>query len=321
MLAQHKKDIDAFLASIPSRSVRTLLATDVRSATALIFESPCAARPARMIVSSFPRTLALDETIDSTVRAMAELIRGDGALKDCPNIHERWAQMARKKLGRGELPLSTMLARETQAEQLALALGRELLLVLSIEEEAAEGSHIYSFARAAEWLAEKTGARTAVVVPSSFAERTELDPIFYGAARLQHALLSAEQPAPIFRAHAQIGRPHPFSEAEQKLAKAIALDRELLAKLELNQSVETRRHTRYLVDVLWREGRLIIEVDGWETHGNRATFETDRHRDYELSLSNYLVLRITNEEIMEDVQLALEKIRDAVRFRTIGEMR
>ena len=32
----------------------------------------------------------------------------------------------------------------------------------------------------------------------------------------------------------------------------------------------------HLVDFLWPELRLIVEVDGYGTHGNRAAFEADR---------------------------------------------
>ena len=33
----------------------------------------------------------------------------------------------------------------------------------------------------------------------------------------------------------------------------------------------------------------------------------DRHRDYELSLSGYTVLRLANDEIAQDVEKAIEK--------------
>jgi very-short-patch-repair endonuclease len=38
----------------------------------------------------------------------------------------------------------------------------------------------------------------------------------------------------------------------------------------------------------------------------------DRHRDYELTLSGYTVLRLTNDEIAQDLEKAIEKIRDLV---------
>jgi very-short-patch-repair endonuclease len=41
----------------------------------------------------------------------------------------------------------------------------------------------------------------------------------------------------------------------------------------------------------------------------------DRHRDYELTLSGYTVLRLANDEIAQDIEKSLEKIRDLVHLR------
>ena len=41
----------------------------------------------------------------------------------------------------------------------------------------------------------------------------------------------------------------------------------------------------------------------------------DRHRDYELMVAGYLVLRITNDQIETDLQRAMDKIRAVIRFR------
>ena len=68
------------------------------------------------------------------------------------------------------------------------------------------------------------------------------------------------------------------------------------------------------VDLLWEPGKLVVEVDGFARHGNRFAFVQDRHRDYELILSGFTVLRLTNDEIDEDLEKAIEKIRDVVTF-------
>ena len=44
-------------------------------------------------------------------------------------------------------------------------------------------------------------------------------------------------------------------------------------------------------------------------------FSCDRRRDYELIVSGYLVIRLPQDEVVEDVELAVEKIRDVVLFR------
>jgi very-short-patch-repair endonuclease len=53
------------------------------------------------------------------------------------------------------------------------------------------------------------------------------------------------------------------------------------------------RIDRYEVDFLWRAERLIVEVDGWESHGTRSAFEEDRKRDARLALLGFQVIRFT----------------------------
>jgi very-short-patch-repair endonuclease len=82
-------------------------------------------------------------------------------------------------------------------------------------------------------------------------------------------------------------------------------------------SVRTRFDTEFLVDLVWADGKVIVEVDGYQYHSNRQAFSADRRRDYELTVSGYLVLRLPHDEVMDDVELALEKIRDMVHFRRL----
>jgi len=105
-----------------------------------------------------------------------------------------------------------------------------------------------------------------------------------------------------------------LSLTEQRLSKAIAVDTELSPLFAFNVFVETVRGSRPKVDLLWKAGRLVIELDGYLDHGSRAAFMYDRHRDYELSLSGFTVLRLANEEIAQDIGKALEKIRDMVQL-------
>jgi very-short-patch-repair endonuclease len=118
------------------------------------------------------------------------------------------------------------------------------------------------------------------------------------------------------------GLPHPLSDIEQRLAKALGTDAELAPLFSFNQSVQTVRGSRPRVDLMWTEGRLVVELDGYGSHGNRAAFMYDRHRDYELTLSGYTVLRLSNDEIAQDIEKAIEKIRDLVshcRTRSLPE--
>ena len=92
-------------------------------------------------------------------------------------------------------------------------------------------------------------------------------------------------------------------------------DAELGALFHFNWLVDTVRGSRPKVDLVWMEGRLVVELDGYPDHTTRRAFISDRNRDYELALSGYTVLRLANDEVQQDFGRAVEKIRDLVRLR------
>jgi very-short-patch-repair endonuclease len=66
------------------------------------------------------------------------------------------------------------------------------------------------------------------------------------------------------------------------------------------------------VDCVWREQRLVIEVDGWETHATRAAFERDREKSRVLQAAGwrcvpvtYRHLRYSQHEVARDVRRLL----------------
>jgi very-short-patch-repair endonuclease len=113
------------------------------------------------------------------------------------------------------------------------------------------------------------------------------------------------------------GRPHPQSAIEQRLSKMIEADAELMSKFVFNARVKEVSLNSPKVDLLWAEGRLVVELDGDEHRGRRA-YRNDRHRDYELLCAGYAVLRIPNDEIVEDFAKVVEKIRSVVRLRSLS---
>jgi uncharacterized protein DUF559 len=52
--------------------------------------------------------------------------------------------------------------------------------------------------------------------------------------------------------------------------------------------------------------RVIVETDGFETHGTRAAFRNDRAKDAALTASGYRVLRFTRDD---DPELAIKRVR------------
>jgi very-short-patch-repair endonuclease len=53
------------------------------------------------------------------------------------------------------------------------------------------------------------------------------------------------------------------------------------------------------VDFLWRERRLVVELDGWQYHRSRQAFERDRERDARLTRAGHTVLRFTHRQVTE----------------------
>jgi very-short-patch-repair endonuclease len=78
-----------------------------------------------------------------------------------------------------------------------------------------------------------------------------------------------------------------------------------------------RQHAigRYYADFCAVEMRLIVEADG--AHHFPRT-DHDRARDEWLREAGYVVLRLPNREILEDIDAALERIRTAIRRASLG---
>jgi very-short-patch-repair endonuclease len=64
-----------------------------------------------------------------------------------------------------------------------------------------------------------------------------------------------------------------------------------------------------LVDALWREQRVIVELDGFAFHKSRAQFEADRARDAKLQVAGYRVLRITQQRLQNEPEAVLAELR------------
>lgn len=64
-----------------------------------------------------------------------------------------------------------------------------------------------------------------------------------------------------------------------------------------------------LVDALWRQERVIVELDGFAFHKSRAQFEADRRRDAKLQVAGYRVLRITQQRLQHEPEAVLDDLR------------
>jgi very-short-patch-repair endonuclease len=161
---------------------------------------------------------------------------------------------------------------------------------------------------ALEWCMAQ-GASVAVTLPSRPAPVPPYDRVLYSAAEVIHEI----EPA-CARFIPARGRAHHASAIEQRVEAALRRDLELAPLFLCNETVSVAGFGSPRVDLLWREGRVVVELDGPD-HQDDPKFANDRHRDYELLVAGYLVLRITNDQVETDLQRTIEKIRAVVRFR------
>ena len=94
-----------------------------------------------------------------------------------------------------------------------------------------------------------------------------------------------------------------------------------LPKPEVNAWITLDDGIVYKVDFLWRAEHLVVETDGWGSHGTRQAFENDRRRDRRLRLAGWDVVRFTWRDVEREpgevtaVLAALPEARSGTRVR------
>jgi very-short-patch-repair endonuclease len=80
------------------------------------------------------------------------------------------------------------------------------------------------------------------------------------------------------------------------------------------QRPETNTHVEGIeVDFVWRDQRLIVEVDGYDFHKGPVRFETDRERDVALTTRGWRVMRFTWRQVTTRARWVARAIRLAWR--------
>jgi very-short-patch-repair endonuclease len=64
----------------------------------------------------------------------------------------------------------------------------------------------------------------------------------------------------------------------------------------------------YELDAYWPAERFAVELDVYETHGGRASFEADRIRQEDLKLAGVEMTRVTGPRLDRDPQRVLERV-------------
>lgn len=249
-------------------------------------------------------------------------IMASAAAKSVAGASLVWAERAASLALEGKAPRPPGTLPATEIAQLALAISRtRLTLVVEMEAAIKGGADPAALVHALEWTAKNSHCAVVALFDELPPNEPPFDRILFEARRLCFADAPVVPNKVVEDKHENAwlapwrGRPHPLSDIEKRLANALSADAELGSLFAFNQMIPTVRGTLPKVDLLWAEGLLVVEIDGYESHGNRRAFMDDRHRDYELMLSGYWVLRLANDEIAQDLGKAVDKIRDLVRMR------
>ena len=64
----------------------------------------------------------------------------------------------------------------------------------------------------------------------------------------------------------------------------------------------------FIPDMMWRDAKLIVEVDGWDPHRRRSRFEGDRKRDAILAKNGWITLRFTARRIRDEPYAVIAEI-------------
>ena len=232
----------------------------------------------------------------------------DGQKAEGRGLSDPWRKAAGKHAAAGRTPRFRRMVRSVEFVQLARAVDPSGLMLIA-EVDPASPARAAPVIQAIEWCASR-GAAVVTILPVVPAYTPPFDRILFGAHRI------VREPTPVrARFIAPRSRAHHASAVEQRLETALRNDDELGPLFTCNVLVPLGlERTAPRVDFLWLEGRVVVELDGPE-HRGEPKFGADRHRDYELLIAGYLVLRITNEQAETDLPRAVEKIRDVVRLR------
>lgn len=283
-------------------------------------EDRAAAEGFRVVAIRYEKLPRLTSLIDDVLSRLAEL-----ALAMWPNWCDEaeaspaWRKSAARLCESGRPPLPGRWTATDSVRRLARAIDPSPLVVaLAADDEAPPPGSLSGLARAAEWLAREAPARVLVVLRDALAGSAELEPVAFDATHVRETTPEPDRgptPRPRARISPLIGRPNPSSGGEMLLAVRLERDAGLAGLFRYNVRVETARGSRPLVDLVWDEGKVVVEVDGYYFHRDERAFSQDRHRDYELTISGFLVLRLPEDEVVADVALAVEKVRDVVATR------
>lgn len=247
----------------------------------------------------------LDDLADLALARWPDWPGRDGA---APEVSGPWLKAAATVAASGRPPRFRRAAPALEFGQLLQAVDPGSVILVA-EVDPASPARAAPAIEALEWCAGH-GAACIFALPAEPPDAPPYDRILYGACAIGRAPAPAAE-----RFIPSRSRAHHASEAERRIEAALANDPDLAGLFVGNEVVRVAGPGQQpRVDLVCREHRIVVEIDGPE-HQDNPKFRHDRHRDFELMVAGYLVLRLTNDEVADDLQRAVEKIRAVVRLR------
>jgi Protein of unknown function (DUF559) len=252
--------------------------------------------------------LAIERVLDDLADLAAALWPDwDDPESPLPRLLSAWRRAATRFAAAGRRPRFRRLARETEVAHLLSVLPSLLLLG---EVDSLRGERAAPIIAALEWC-RRHGAAVVFLLAEQPVPEAPWDRLLCEAVIVQ----SLVEPAARRLILSSSDITSRGSAIERRMREALHAAPDLAGlfedeiTLQLGALGPTPR-----VDLLWRDGKVVVELDGPE-HERDPNYGADRHRDYELLVAGYLVLRLTNVEVELDLGRSLEKVRRVVNLR------
>jgi hypothetical protein len=87
------------------------------------------------------------------------------------------------------------------------------------------------------------------------------------------------------------------------------LDEAALPRPQVNVSLDALDHGPLEVDFHWPAHQLVVETDGFDTHGTRSAFTSDRRRDAALQAGGHRVVRFSWSDVVGEPETVARRLR------------